>query len=164
MLAVARVYDSVMIDLTELRRRVRYDPVTGRLFWTDKDGEAFATATSHGYRCGRFHQRKFKAHQIVWLLHYDTLPPQLDHVSGDRSDNRLENLRAADAIINARNRRLARSKSGIMGVRRARSGRWQAYIGRPQQCLGTFDTIGEAAQARIVAIRAMGYHPNHGQR
>lgn len=74
----------------------------------------------------------------------------VDHINGDRLDNRKSNLRIASTFINARNRRLnSNNKSGAKGVRRSKQGRWVAEIKAENQTtyLGTFATVQEAADA-----------------
>lgn len=47
-------------------------------------------------------------HQLVWLFEYGFLPEpplSIDHINGDPSDNRLENLRIADVYQQLLNRR-----------------------------------------------------------
>lgn len=85
------------------------------------------------------------------FLHRQTLDPppgyMVDHINGDRTDNRRENLRLCDPAGNSRNRRPNAGKTykGISPSGR----RWRARI----RCngknlhLGTFDTPEEAARA-----------------
>ena len=84
---------------------------------------------------------------------------QIDHVNGDRSDNRFCNLREATNSQNQANRRCeATSTSGVKGVswdRRCR--RWQAQIsinGKPKH-LGGFTSKEEAARAYAAAAIAL---------
>ncbi len=79
----------------------------------------------------------------------------IDHRSGDRMDNRIENLRLATHTDNVRNRRLSvNNKSGTHGVRLcAKSGKWIAKIsdnGR-WRYLGRFASKDDAVEARRVA-------------
>jgi hypothetical protein len=89
----------------------------------------------------------------------------VDHMNGDTTDNRRENLRIVSLTENARNRvGWKNSKSGIMGVGWDNSRqKWTAYIGdgTPNGIkLGRFDTKEEALEARLAAERRIwGVHP-----
>ena len=62
----------------------------------------------------------YKAYKIVWALHnnfenQDGL--HIDHIDGNAANNKIENLRLVDPILNARNKTMLKSnKSGIHGV------------------------------------------------
>jgi hypothetical protein len=73
-----------------------------------------------GYAVGRPNGRKnplVRLHRYVWELTHGTVPPMLDHVNGDRLDNRLENLRPATVSLNTRNTRRRRKLDLPPGVR-----------------------------------------------
>lgn len=55
----------------------------------------------------------------------------LDHVNGDRADNRICNLREVTRAENLQNQKRARrdNKLGILGVHRTANGRFMACIG-----------------------------------
>ena len=94
---------------------------------------------------------QYLAHRIAWLLYHGTWPTKfIDHINGNRSDNRIENLREADSSINAQNVRVARCRSGLLGVR-IRKGRYEANISVGQRSiyLGRFDTAEEAHSAYV---------------
>jgi len=58
----------------------------------------------NGYTLITYKGKKLQAHRVIWKLVYKTEPPQIiDHINRDRSDNRIENLRAATASENALN-------------------------------------------------------------
>lgn len=70
-----------------------------------------------GYRHITWLGKVQKAHRLIFMLHHGYLPPEIDHINGDRSDNHIENLRAADRSQNQCNRDvLANNTSGYAGV------------------------------------------------
>jgi hypothetical protein len=93
---------------------------------------------------------------------------QVDHINGDRADNRWENLRDVPKLLNALNqKRHSTNKSGVTGVRfAAHTNKWMAYIGHDNRMhhLGVFDTLEEAAEARWEAEEQLGFHESHGRR
>jgi hypothetical protein len=90
------------------------------------------------------------AHRIVWLIATGEWPETfIDHIDGNRSNNRLENLRLADIWDNNRNsKKPTTNTSGIKGVG-YRNGRWRAYItvNDRQIHIGVFDEKEDAAAA-----------------
>jgi hypothetical protein len=85
--------------------------------------------TQDGYITVCYEYEAYKAHRVIWCLHYGYWPAeQIDHINGVRHDNRLENLREATILEN----RIFISKnntSGIVGVSwHSPSGKWQAHI------------------------------------
>jgi hypothetical protein len=78
----------------------------------------------------------------------------IDHINGDRSDNRAVNLRDVTPKETAQNLRSAHrdSKSGFLGVSPYRK-KWAAQIMRAGKLrrLGNFPTPEEAAQAYLQA-------------
>jgi HNH endonuclease len=70
-----------------------------------------------GYRHITWRGKIQKAHRLIFMLHHGYLPPEVDHINGDRADNRVENLRAANRSENQCNRNvLASNTSGYAGV------------------------------------------------
>lgn len=84
---------------------------------------------------------------------------QVDHINGDRLDNRRFNLRICSKTENSFN--IATRKgtiSGHKGVTRTPKGKWQAYVTayKIKHYLGTFETKEEAISAREAG--AQKYH------
>jgi hypothetical protein len=97
---------------------------------------------------------------MAWLIAAGEWPAdQVDHINGDKSDNRWCNLRAADNSQNHANIGLLSSNtSGLKGVVRAKK-KWGAQIGVNNQnvWLGNFDCPAAASFAyQIAADKAFG--------
>lgn len=154
-----------MID--RLRERLRYDPASGKLFWRRNGREAFTADNGRGYRCSVIDGKALKAHRVVFAIMTGRWPTEIDHINGDRSDNRWANLREVDRQTNSTNRRIRiDNTSGRVGIRRrSDTGKWTAFIGgQKRRHLGQFDTEEQAVAARRAAEREHGYHPNHGRK
>ena len=115
--------------------------------------------TSEGYLRLNFKGCQYGVHRIVYLLTHKTCPIMVDHINGNRADNRPENLRAADHNKNSQNRKTTRTTTGVKGVHCLKNGGgYQAYIranGRRTN-LGTYKTLEEAA--KIVSIEREKQH------
>lgn len=79
-----------------------------------------------GFKCPVLGYWRFKylgnqllAHRVIMqLAGHDTTNQQIDHISGDRSDNRLCNLRVVKRKVNSQNCVMtSRNSSGITGVK-----------------------------------------------
>ena len=93
--------------------------------------------------------RAYPCHRLAWLYVYGSFPDgYLDHINGDRHDNRIANLRPATRSQNHGNSRRPRNNtSGFKGVIKFRT-KWLAQITKNNRniYLGTFNTP-EAAHA-----------------
>jgi hypothetical protein len=182
----------IRVDPELLHRLLRYDPDTGDLYWREREASDFSHTRRPDVHCAIFNKRfggkkatsapvrgykiigisrtyHLKAHRAAWVLTHGVWPDQIDHINGDRGDNRLANLRAVDGRTNARNQKLRSDNSfGCAGIILKRNGKYEAQIGagarRRSRFLGTFATLEEAIAARRAAERALGYHENHGRR
>jgi hypothetical protein len=158
----------------ELRKHVAYDPETGALTWrTGSKGHragaaAFTNLKLSGYLRGRVLGVDLLAHRAAWAIYYGEWPEdQIDHINGNRADNRITNMRDVSPSENRRNAAMSMNNtSGYNGVGwDKRAGKWRAVIGvggriRP---LGRFANLDEAIAARKAAEVAHGFHENHGR-
>jgi hypothetical protein len=97
----------------------------GKLYWKkvahpNKQylvGQEAGSIHQTGYRHVTWLGKVHKVHRLIFLLEYGYLPPEVDHINGDRQDNRLENLRPATRSENQCNRgAIASNTSGYSGV------------------------------------------------
>lgn len=130
-----------------------------------KGSEAGST-TKQGYKLIRFERRFYFVHRVVWIMHNGRWPAgNIDHIDGDRLNNRIENLREATYSQNAHNQpRNSRNTSGYKGVHFWRN-RWRAeiYINNKRIRLGSFNTPEQAHEAYCKAAdEYFGEFANHG--
>ena len=92
---------------------------------------------------------RMPAHRLVYLYHYGYLPPILDHIDGNRSNNSIDNLRPALARENQANRRRdTRSTSGHKNVSYSKAAKkWRAMVRyMDRRVVGYFADISDAAE------------------
>lgn len=117
-----------------MRDLVEYDGVSGCFRW--KPGRRCrkrwfrGCKTSTGYLLIVLGKRYYLAHRLAWYLSTGEWPPHLDHANGDKTDNRIENLRPATKQQNAFNQKLrSTNRSGFKGVYfDRRRNKWRAEI------------------------------------
>lgn len=136
--------------------------------WNGKNAGAIAGYTSvRGYVFVRVIGVNYLAHRIIWKMMMGDDPDVIDHVDGDKGNNRWLNLRSVTPSENNRNQHIPRDNtSGVIGVCWVkRRSKWAAQIkaeGRSRY-IGDFDTFEEAVAARKAAEREHGFHENHGR-
>ena len=162
----------------DLRNVLEYDPLTGELKWRPRpsnksgwdakhaDRSAFKSKNSSGYWCGSVLGVRCMAHRVAWAIAHGEWPRgQIDHINGNRQDNRISNLRVVTAAENQKNQRIPKSNtSGVAGVCWDKSrGKWRAKItvNRKNIALGCFPSFDDAVFARRAAEVRFGFHANH---
>jgi hypothetical protein len=149
-----------------LNDRYVYDPITGRLTWRfgtwnqrRKPGDPAGRISVGRYWECKINGRMFKTHRIIWRMVTGEDPGclQIDHINGNSSDNRWDNLRVATVHQNAFNSRTYRARSsGLPKGVVARNGKYRARIGNGGAIdLGTFDTLEQAHSAYLRAAKAV---------
>jgi len=133
-----------------LRKLLRYEPDTGKLFWRARDASTFATKRAamvwlsrfpgleafsqlrnDGYICGSLNGKSMMAHRVAWAIHHGFWPIEMiDHINRVRSDNKICNLRMASRRENMRNKSaLEGSSSKFIGVSfHPQCKKWRARI------------------------------------
>jgi hypothetical protein len=141
-----------------------YDAETGKLFWRQpryakQQYEEAGWNHNKGYRQVCINEQTYLVHRIIWLMFFGTHPEEIDHIDGDKQNNRLTNLRATTKSRNQHNSGPRKdSRTGIRGVGfNARLGKWHARIqvNKMRHHLGFFDTLEQAQDARENASKIL---------
>ena len=155
-----------MITQTELREVLTYHPETGRLVYKTNRGPMRSGARAgclsfDGYRRIKIGGNRvpYLEHRLIFFWMTGWWPEdQVDHINGERDDNRWDNLRNATSSINQQNQRHAQKGSavGVLGVKKHKN-RFIAriYVDGMQRHLGIFDTKEEAHQVYLCAKREL---------
>lgn len=137
--------------------------------WNAKNAgkRALNSAHNQGYRAGTFLGRRTLAHRVIYKMFHGIEPDHIDHINGDRADNRICNLRSVSIGQNQKNQKIhKRNQSGVAGVDLHKpTGKWQARISSNNQhiYLGLFNSFEGAVTARKQAEARYGFHKNHGR-
>jgi hypothetical protein len=146
-----------------LRELLSYDPDTGIFIWR-RTLKAAGAINSRGYQVIKIGGTILKAHRLA-IFYMTEHPPfdVVDHIDGNKTNNRYSNLRPCTKSENQHNRIRAWGKSGLLGVVAIRK-RFRATIfsDGKQRHLGMFDTPEEAHRAYLAA-KAI-HHPTAPRR
>lgn len=173
----------------ELAELVHYRAEDGLLFWKPREDRhfafcgdrgpalrkmwnsrfafrpAFAAPNIEGYLKGALWGKSLSAHRVVWALHNHERPvPEIDHINGDKTDNRIQNLRPVSRMQNCRNKRIQKNNtSGVSGISKV-GRKWLArFTDKGKRVrVGVYSDILEAERALREAREARGYSPDHG--
>lgn len=127
-----KILDSISMD--ELMKTVKYNPDSGEFEWirgyaSRKPGAKAGTLSGNGYLRMNLNGKLFSCHRVAWLMHYGVEPEgMIDHINGNKTDNRISNLRLANYSQNSMNSRISRlNTSGCKGVSwKKESNKWVA--------------------------------------
>lgn len=159
--------------LTQERVKELFDYRDGELIWLCDNppnymkGKPAGWVTVSGYKETKIDGYCAKVHRLIFLYHHGYTPPEVDHIDGDKLNNKVENLRAATKSQNQRNRKInTNNKSGVKGVSWSTSSKkWivQLSDGNSQKVYGRFKDLSEAkACADKVREQLHGEFCNHG--
>jgi hypothetical protein len=147
-----------------LQQLFLYRPDTGLFFWKVTLGSRaragdMAGSRSNGYIKIGVDGTQFSAHRLAWVYQYGAMADEgmdIDHIDGDKSNNKIQNLRLVSRAHNSQNRVVAQSSSrvrvlGVSSRKAIRRYSAQIMIGKKNKHLGYFDTVEEAHQAYLSA-------------
>lgn len=155
------IRDDPSITAEWARDVVAYDAETGEFRWRRSNPRRKAGDLAGfeigGYWAVSLKGRNVRAHRLAFLLVKGRWPAEMvDHINGDRMDNRWSNLREASPAVNAANRHRCNRQNalGVLGVR-AQGTKYRAAVmhGYRTVGLGTHDTA-EQAGREVAAFKA----------
>ncbi|ENA37460.1 hypothetical protein HMPREF1487_04378 [Pseudomonas sp. HPB0071] len=162
----------VEITYEQARELVDYLPETGEFFrkrnahkgkelskgWPGKDGYLRYTLRGKHYR----------AHRLAWLLSVGKWPDgEIDHINGDKQDNRITNLRVCTHQQNNHNQGLRKTNSsGHKNVHWFKAvQKWHVQVCKNRKIHngGLYANLDDAVlAARQLRIKLHGEFANHG--
>ena len=130
-------------------------------------GNKIGGLNMQGYLRAKINDKTYSLHRLIFLMHHGYLPKLIDHIDGNKLNNKIENLRGATNVENLFNRKAQKnSKSGVKNVCWSKKrNKWvvQLHIDNKCKCFGSFDDL---ELAELVAQEARNkYHgsfANHG--
>ena len=138
-----------------------YDFDNGKLYWK-KSGKGIKKSklsvgagyiNKHdGYVSISVNGTEYKAHRLIWKMFYGYDPKEVDHINGNRSDNRIENLREVTRSQNSMNQHgVRKNSSGVRGVGWDKfTSKWRVRITKEGKVerLGRYKNLEDAIQVR----------------
>jgi len=152
------MYKEIQV-LDELLTNFAYE--NGKLINICTNTEIKHKTNSNGYFVANFGNTTYLYHRLIFLFHHQTLSKMIDHINHNKTDNRIENLRAATNTQNQQNANLRRDNaSGIKNVHwHVKTNKWRVClrVNKKKVWIGEFIDI---ELAELVATEARNKH--HG--
>jgi hypothetical protein len=158
-----------MSDIDPAELHSLFDYKDGVLTWKQgrKNGRVAGSLKPTGYTVVEINNNNIMAHRLVWMMHNGSFEGFIDHIDGNRSNNKIENLRLATVLQNSWNRKNnSNNRTGVKGVHQIKAtNKYQARIciGNKRLVLGSFEDL-ELAELVVMEARDK-YHgkfANHG--
>jgi hypothetical protein len=157
----------------KLKSRLSYSQNNGLFSWISEPSNRKTKGVaggldSLGYRGIKIDGKQYLAHRLAFLYVNGSLPLYcVDHINGDRDDNRWVNLRACTLSQNQKNRKVGKnSTSGVKGVTWMKDrSKWRADIKNSGKSVhvGVFKSLEDAEKAVIKKREELhGEFANHG--
>jgi len=162
-----------VITQKRLKEILNYEPESGIFTWLTNSprgriGEQAGSVGDRNYVWIRINRHPYRAHRLAWLYIHGKFPSmQIDHIDGDPTNNKINNLREVDHKDNQRNAKLRYdNNTGVTGV--TWSNRDKCFIsgikvnGKSKH-LYRGKCLLDAVAFRKSAEIKYGFHENHGR-
>jgi hypothetical protein len=106
-----------MANLTYEEAIEAFEYRDGELFWRIKPhgsvqiGDVAGKIGKPEYKTFCFKQRRYKTHRVIYLIHHGCMPDEIDHINGNKFDNRIENLRPVTRSQNQCNKPMMKNNT-----------------------------------------------------
>ena len=128
-------------DLRGIEENISYDPNTGLFKYLTRKGRknkdlVVTSKDSHGYIRVSYKGKRYLGHRVAFYLMKGYWPQEdVDHIDGDRLNNKWDNLREASRSQNLWNQKCTRGSSKYKGVTKHQKG-WVAQC-NPRKNFGS---------------------------
>lgn len=144
-----------MISQSELKQILTYNKDTGIFTWVNsgkgRNINKVGNIDSYGYLRIHILGKTYKAHRLAWLYIYGQFPKNLiDHLDGDKSNNKINNLQDVTPLKNSRNKKSHRNGHLLGTSFNKKCKKWSAQI---RIHLGYFDSKEEAHKAYLLKCK-----------
>lgn len=149
-------------SVQRIREVFDYNPEDGLLRWRVSPNRrirvgSVAGCKNNGYYKTCLDGAEVMAHRLVWAHYHGVWPEfEIDHINGNRADNRISNLRDVPHMVNSQNIKgpFRNNSIGLLGVVKDH-GRYTARIGVNGKTIhvGMYGTPEEAHAAYMGAKR-----------
>lgn len=140
----------------------------GNLYWkisrsnSIKVGQKVGTTPKHNYAQTYLDGKNYRVHRLIFLYHYGYFPAEIDHIDGDVTNNRIENLRSVTRQQNQYNTKLQKNNlstaKNVSWFKQTNKWKVQMRINKVKTHLGYFDSL-ELAELVATEARAK-FHKN----
>ena len=131
----------------------------GNLYWKNVPSKNFnlnntkvgKASTQSKYIQVSIKRKKYYLHRIIFMMHHGYMPDFIDHIDGNRRNNKIENLRQATLSQNQYNKKINKNNtSGIKGVYwNKHKQKWLARCYHDNKChyVGSYNNLNDAENA-----------------
>ena len=159
------------LDVNMLKDELGYCGESGEFFWLKRkpgrrlSGKVGFIIKKTGYHSIEVFGKGYLSHRFAWAIHYGEWPKgEIDHINGDKADNKIQNLRCVSRSGNVQNvpKRYGGSSKykGVSWHKRIK--KWQARIrsNNIEKHLGYFDEEEKAYEVYVMYVKK--YHGKYG--